>query len=341
MKKWLAVASLILTQSVLASVNIWDEARDLNQRFNSYSSYPIVVFEKDILLPKLKGLTEISQQKVIREYISTKTDIELSDNDISNLIPYFGIMNGSATAVPLMNDSYDGKKFCAVMAADNQNSLIEETKRTLGITAVNNPYPSKAVSALSERFSLDELKLFSLYHELSHCLDSSLLKAMGDHSVHSIHMNESFAETNALLMLYKEKNMRRLGVKRAQLRALYSKYMGHYLATDQDLIVFDESMRSGGMIYYLTPSLMAAERYIEDYRSEILAADTEELIKISESIIKTNALTSRQMAAMKAYFQQGRDATLQQYQELAQDMPDLIYSTYLFLIELDTLMERI
>lgn len=334
MKTILTLASLFLIQNIFAAVNIWDEARDLNSKFNSYQSHPIVVFEKDKLIPLLRDQSEEKQIVILRQYLADKVKIELERDELESFLPYFGQLNGVASALPIYRDDFTTKKFCAVFASDNDNNLVEETARTLGISGVSNPYPEATVEEVSARFSLDELKLFSLYHELSHCLKSELLMDLPSMGDHTIHMNEAFAETNALLMLYREKGMRRLGAKRAYLRSLYSKYMGAYLATTDEIIIFDDSIRAGGAIYYLSPTLLAAQRYIEDYAGEVKEASLTDLISITESIIKTNSLTSRQVSAMSNYLREG-DSVIERYREFAQDMPDLMLSTYQFLLALD------
>ncbi len=340
MKIALTLLALIFTQGLFASVNIWDEARLLNQRFISYEAYPIVVFEKDILGPMLKDKSEEEQTEVLRNYLADKTNIELDDYEVQSFIPYFNQMNGSASALPIYKSDYRTKKFCAVFAADNNNNLEEETARTLGINSESNPYPAGTVEKISKQFSLDELKLFSLYHELSHCLKSDFLMTLPSMGTHTIHMNEAFAETNALLMLYAEKGMRRLGVKRANLRRYYSKYMGKYLATTDDIIIFDDSIRSGGAIYNLAPTLLAGQRYIEDYSEELQGVSLESIVATTESIIKTNTLTSRQLSAMSNYLREGKGA-IERYRTLAEDIPDLLLSTYQFLLALDATFSTI
>lgn len=326
------IISTIISSISYAAPNIWDEVSSLNEKFVHSQSFPILIFEKNILVPKLQGHNEEEQIEILNSYIQEKTGAELSHNELDQLLPYFTIQNDSALAQPFFDSQTGNRSFCAVLLSDNNNTLEQELKRTLGIAPNTNPYPNGTIQKLQNLYYLDELKRYSLYHELSHCLAPSYFDTLSMNES-GIHQNESFAEGLALLFLY-QNGIRKQGSKRALLRTYYSKYMGQYLATE-DIPVMDEVVRKGGAIYYLAPILFAAEKYIDNDGQRIKNANTDELVQIAEHLVKANALSSRQLNAMYLYYSTDHQEILENYKSLAQEMPELMYDTYLFLLTLD------
>jgi hypothetical protein len=318
----------LLIAQICFAYNLQPEIETLNNEFNKYAKYPILIFDKDYVKSQIKDKSLEDQLEVIKKYVKDNVGVELGKYEADNILTYHTKLDNSASALPF-REGFDGDyRFCAVFVSGSNLEHRPELERVLGIGGGVNPYPVKAIDRLEELFSLEELKLYSLYHELAHCLDPKYIPA-GNRNPHDLHLAESFAESVALLMLNQRKGMRKLGVKRSLLRTLYTKYMGKYLATDPNVISFDETIRDGGVIYYLSPSIMAAQRRLNDY--DFLRADhgLDKLIQVGIEIVENSALQSRDMAAIRSYLDNGRDKALKQYLDFAQDSPRFFYQTFL------------
>lgn len=308
--------------------SIQSEVETLNNEFNRYHKYPILIFDKAHVKSLLKNKSHEEKLEIIKRYVKQKVGVELDKYEADNILTYHTHMDQSASALPFRIDFDGDYKFCAVFPSGSDLNHRQELERVLGIAGDINPYPAKRVDSLEAILSLEELKLFSLYHELAHCLDPKYIPA-GNYSAHDIHKAESFAESLALLLLNKRKGMKQLGVRRSLQRTLYSKYMGKYLATDPNVIAYDELIREGGAIYYLAPSLMAAQKRLNDY--DFIRADhnLDHLIKVAEEIVENVALESRDMAAIRTYFNNGREEALEQYRDFSKSSPEFFYQTFL------------
>ncbi|WP_412471840.1 hypothetical protein [Halobacteriovorax sp. RT-1-4] len=342
--KFLAVT--LLASGVFASnleLTLSNEIKVLNAEYGNVKNYPIVIFDKSEVVPILKGHTEEQQIKLLSEYMIQKFGIELERNEAINLIPYFGVLNGSASALPFMKGGWSKEfKFCAVLPNGIINDLPSEVKRSLGHDDRVDVYKDFDFSKIERLFSLEELYYFSLYHELSHCLDDIYLPMnyQSPPSGHGVHESESFAEVNALFLLAQKKGLKRIGMNRALLRKTYSQYMGPYLASDKVSPFAGEIVKQGGGVYLLSPVLIAAQREIENYNKNVLKYDLNETLKLSATIVGHHSINSRSFRALVKYFEDGKEDTFEYYKGLADRDPDLFLATYYDLIYLTSILEN-
>lgn len=328
MYKLILAMAFIFSASVLGYDNSF-EVDALNKEFNGNHQYPIIIFDKS----EVKGLItnkEYSEQiLIIKNYVESNFNLKLNNHEADAVLSYHTTFDSAASALPFMTADNSKYKFCAVFPSGVSTSLHEEIKRNLGIANLFNPYPSEIEFKLENKLDLEELRLISLYHELAHCLDKRFIPNSKNPSSYEIHQAESFAEVLALLMLDKRKKLSNLALKRVVQRSLYTKYMGKFLATNKDIIFLDKAMRDGGLIYFLTPSILAANKLMNQFDYRISTSETSKLIIYAENIVLDNALTSREFAALRIYLKEGRDTTIKQYKELAIKSPSYFFETYL------------
>ncbi|MFG1503848.1 hypothetical protein [Halobacteriovorax sp. ZH5_bin.2] len=343
-KKYLLTS--LLTVSAFASnlaADLSNEIKVLNAEYGNVKDYPIVIFDKSEVVPLLKGHNEEEQIKLLSEYMLHKFNIELEKGEAVNLIPYFGVLNGAASALPFMKGGWSKEfKFCAVLPNGVMNDLPSEIRRVLGHSEGVDVYKNFDFSEFENLFSLDELYYFSLYHELSHCLDDIYLPKnyRSSPNGHGIHESESFAEVNALFLLAQRKGLRRLGIKRALLRKTYSKYMGPYLASDKVVAYAGDIVKQGGGVYFLSPVLIAAQRELENYRKGVLNYDLNKTLELSANIVAHHSINSRSFHALVKYFKDGREDVFDYYKELANQDPDLFLASYYDLVYLTSILEN-
>jgi len=318
----------LLLSSYALSFSIQDEVRELNNKFNNYAKYPIIVFDKKEVISKIRGKSKQDQFQVLKDYVKDHSGVEISDFEADTILSYHTLMNSSASALPF-RDGFDGDyKFCAVFPSGVESDHDAEVERILGANATPSIYPEGSIESVKKLMSLKELKLYSLYHELSHCLDPYFIP-QSRRAGHDIHQAESFAEVLALFLLSEKERFKSLGLRRSFQRTLYTKYMGKYLATTDDIIVFDETMRQGGIIYYLSPVLLRANQQLNDYDFRMKKKTLEDYIQVSYEIVNHHALSGRQFAALSLYLKDGKEQILKQYLNMMLSAPDLFYDTYL------------
>lgn len=324
--KILTLAALLFSINLYA-FNLSPEIAKLNTEFGNTKSYPIHIFDKKILKKKINGKSEELQLDIIVKYISDTIGVVITSYQADTILRYHTDMDGSASALPFQDSFFESYKFCAVFPSGKEVNQVEELNRFLGITAGQNPYPEELLKEAQKLISLRELKLYSLYHELSHCLDAHFAPKT-DNSPSAIHEAESYAEVSASLMLAKRFRIKNLILRRALLRSLYARYMGHFLATS-NLPTFDPSIRSGGAIYFLTPTLLAANKLASSFDFITNLVSSEEIDAHALNIVNEHALDNRDISALRAYFTQGKLMAIGKYQELSEDFPEAFIPTYL------------
>lgn len=344
MKK--ATISILITLVASFSSFAFDlslEVANLNEEYGNTYSYPIVIFDKNEIAPKLVGLEESEQVEIVKEYTLKTHGVELSDGEAVNLVPYFTVLNGAASAIPFFEKGWGRDvKFCAVLPNGVMNDLPNEVRRVLGHTEEVDVYDEFDFSIFEQLFTLDELYLYSLYHELSHCLDKEFMldNYTSSPTAHGVHEAESFAEVNALFLLAQKKGMRRLGTKRALLRKTYSQYMGPYFASDKVGPFAGPMVKKGGSIYFLSPAIIAAQRQLNDYGKGVMNYSLEETLKLSEEVVEHHAIDNRSFQALVMYFRDGSDEAKKYYRDLADRDPELFLASYYDLLYLSTILER-
>lgn len=317
----------LLSTSIMA-FNLDTEIAELNKEFNNYEEYPIIIFNKNEIKQLVKNKGHKDQVTLIKNHLFTRYNLKINKYEADTILTYHTDLDSSASALPFKGTDNKTYRFCAVFPSGSDNNHIQEVERSLGITPGQNPYPIQTTTQISEKLSLKELKLISLYHELSHCLDRKYIPNVMDPSSHDIHEAESFAETMALLLLQERKGFHNMPLNRSLHRTMYSKYMGKFLATDEDLIVFDPIIRDGGIVYFLSPVILATQKLINDFDYRTSNKDLDSMIKNAEEIVYYNSISARDFAALRIYFKEGREAAINQYKGMAVNSPDYFLMTY-------------
>lgn len=304
------------------------EISSLNKEFNGYEKYPIIIFDKELIVNKLSN-SKNENIKIISDHMKSHFNLDITKHEADTILDYHTILNNSASALPFKTSSSKDYKFCAVFPSGAKTDHKEEVKRILGISEDLNPYPTGTVQKVMKILSLKELKLISLYHELSHCLDEKYIPDTYNTNGHHIHMAESFAESLAMLFVTKRFGFRNIALRRSILRGLYSKYMGKHIINDEDAIVMHPSAKEMGIVYYLSPTLITINKILQSYKFRSQKHTTQELSKIALDNVENYAFSSRTFAALANYLKNGKKETLNQYHDFSVSSPDLFYPTYL------------
>lgn len=307
-------------------------AQEWGESFNK--PYPIFVIDRDVtnFLIQSQNASEDEEKRfeLIKDYFLKEAEISITKQEFINLDPYMTTHTNSALAMPMMDRSNGEYKFCAVFAnAPNGNAEVETNR----LVSFNQPeaftdHPDFNYNNLTEKMSLEELYLFSLYHEVGHCLyDEFLVEAnKNGGSPHGIHEAEAYAETLAYLAL-----IPRLGtdvaVRRALYRTIYSRVVGEYLTTVPTF--GNPHVASGGAIYNLGPYLYKALELVHFQEIDL----SQPLDQVAKDFVLENVLTSREFQAVVNFLKTGSEQTNTQYKEWAFKDPQFFYSSYMELIK--------
>lgn len=296
--------------------------------------YPILIFDRDItnFLIKSENATDDENKRfeVIKSYMATESGIELSRQDFIVLDTFLTTATNSALAMPILKNFEGEYKFCAVFAnAPNGNSQVESNRIT-GFEQADayKDFPDFNYNNLITKMSFEELYLFSLYHEVGHCLDETFLAAAQSNggSAHDIHEAEIYAEILAYFAL-----TQRLGkdvaISRALYRTIYSRVVGDHLTTQPSF--GDPNIQSGGAIYNLGPYLLKALELA--YFKEINLETS--LDKLAKEFVVENSLNSREFQAIVNLLKSGPDKTIEQYRDWAFKNPQFFYSAYMEVVK--------
>lgn len=321
-----------LGASLTWAFDLRGEIAELNKEYGQALGYPIVVFDKKKFEAFVESASVHSRDEealalAMQNYLKKEHALPVDFSEAQNLVPYVTVMNSSASAVPFFTYGHPlTMKFCVVMPSGLEGTVLDETSRTLGASGMEHLYNGVSLQRLSKMFTVEQFKLFSLYHEISHCMDRQFLPRayQGEPDPHSVHMAESFAEVNALMLLNQRKQAKGLGRGRALLRGIYSKVLGPYLAqqggTSENLL-----QEFGGSIYFLNRSIEAAERRLSQGAPP---GSLTGVLALSSQITEQSALPSRSFRALHFSFKQGEEKTLADYHKLATEHPDLFRQAY-------------
>lgn len=333
LKKRILLSFLSLSLgSAAQAFDIAPEVKALNQEFNNYH-YPILVIDKTdsenfFRALNFDKLPENKQVEILKNYFLRTFRTPLETNHAINLIPYFTILKSSAVAMPFAAEN--GKnKLCVVLPSDNKGDHLSEVQRLLGYDPSLDLYKKIDFQKLTKLISLEDLRLISLYHELSHCLDPYYVVKFHnqDPDPHSIHQSESFAEVNALLMLSQRKDKRNLGTARALLRGLYARHLGPFLAK-QPPSMAGEAYNKGGAIYFLSFPILEAQSQIESFSRRVRDMNLQETLALSKEIVDFRAMKSRSFHALYTAFHEGEEQAHTYYLGLAQRDPEYFLIAY-------------
>jgi len=305
----------------------------VQQKYASQSEYPILIFDRDEIewrFAKTKAFKKNEKAlrlKIIQQYVREKTGFEATDNDADNFESYLTVLKDGANALPVLENGATGAvRFCAIFPADANSNRRLGAERVLQL---QTPGLYKTdFSQILEPMSHEQLRKISLYHELSHCLDTRFFpesyNSGGDADASQVHRNEAFAETLAILLLAKE-GMGDLGKTRSAYRSVYARVVGNFLARREGGM--DPNQQYGGPIYYLSPMIKAAQAMIEASPDFFHEASLASLKKIAEEIVLEQSFSFQMISLIRFSYTDGRAAAFERSTKFEQDFPDLFKNT--------------
>lgn len=298
---------------------------------DKFKEHPILIMDKDDInwrISQEKAFGEKGEKrriKIIIKYVKEKTGVDIEHNDAINLDTYISILKNSAVAVPLTTNSWSKVeyKICTVFHADPNSNQRLESERLLGLQT-GDAYKEYKYEHLVNKLGFEQLQLFSIYHELGHCLDTKYLVAAQTayDDPHGIHQSESFAETAGLLLLTREGH-KDLAGNRINMRSIYSRQFGQYLVDTPQMGFGNPNAKYGGIIYHMAPVLEASDKLIKEQRTQIEESTVSEILELSENIVENHALDSRTFHGISLFMENGKEETLVMYRNYEQSFPDL------------------
>jgi len=330
-KALVSLSILSLSFSLMAETRMSQLVKKVQKEYaDKSSSHPILIIDKDELNWKIARARAFGEEnkearnKLIADYVKEKSGVEIKYNDSINLDTYISFLKNSAVAVPLTTGMWSSKvyKICTVFHADPNSNRRLETERLLGLNS-KEAYGELTYDQLTPMLNFEQLKKFSLYHELAHCLDKKYLPEAQDHhdDSHGIHKSESFAETAGLLLLAREGELN-LAQKRIEMRSIYAKKMGHFFVDNPQTGFGNPNAKFGGMIYYLAPVLQAGKNLIEAELTNLQSSSIEEILNLSKGIVENHALNSREFHGIYVYMDSGLEVMEETYRGYEDSMPD-------------------
>lgn len=306
-----------------------------------FKKYPILIFDLDEVefrYAKAKAFGESKEKEkqrvlIVQQYVKEKTGIELEYNDASSYELYTTKLKEGAYALPTIEyvpGSHKKQyKMCAVFPATPNSNKRLETER---ITGLKTPgaYEDVTYEGLQQKLEYNEMQLFSLYHELGHCLDPYFMPEnynVYEVDPHMVHESESFAEVFALLILERE-GVRGTGQTRAFLRNMYTQKMGKWFIDNPRNGFGNPLYLKGGLIYYLAPSLLAADEFVER-NQDFLKGEIEDLLAKAKEIVDENALPGRSFHGIFRLMSEDKEKILEDYREWATNDPRFFKETYI------------
>jgi hypothetical protein len=333
--KGIVIFTLLLTAVNSFALNHQDEIERVSEWAESFGKdYPIVVVDRDKTSFLIKSNNAENDQdkrfELMKAYFLESFSVDLSFQDFVNLDPYTTVLKNSALALPITRGYGREYKFCAVFANPPNGNAQVESNRIIGFNQVEayQNYPEFNYKNLNKKMSFEELYLFSLYHEVSHCLDDQFLIEMQQNGgdAHGIHKAEIFAEVLAYFALIPRLG-REVASRRAVYRTIYSRIVGEYLTTQPTF--GNPHIASGGAIYNLGPYLFKAHELIHFQKISL----DQPLLKLAKDFVLNEALTSREFHAVVTFLTKGSEHANQQYSEWAFKDPHFFYTAYMELVQ--------
>lgn len=344
--KILALGLLLTSHSLAAPLNHQSEIAKAQEWANqAQTTYPIVVVDRDelqfiFLKQRVLGRANRNvREEILANYFKEKYQLDtLSPNDLSNIDDYIVGYSSMAAAMPLrqeISNSNLAYKACLVFPRGPNGNQQTETERTLYMDlpgAYEHSYYQ-----LSSRLSFDQLYLFSIYHETAHCLDPKYIPSSAQNdSAHDTHRAEAFAETLAYFKLL-ERFTSDMAFSRAQLRALYSQYVGTRLAKEDSQTLAHPKMAFAGSIYFLSPYLIEAEKSLSDQKlaSLLNSGDIRGLIAYTVDLVDETSGSSVEFMARATAQRVGFVKAKIIYSDYAENDPNYFQDAYESVLEFE------
>jgi hypothetical protein len=336
--------------STHASVDLSTEIAQLNTDFNGALGYPILVVDKADFQKTLadKNLTGTQDRNLLtREFTlySRARGIPMEPQDAYQLTSHFTSLNNTASAMPFYKDNArrTQMRYCVVLTSANSASHLEEIKRIIGADGQEDIYKGFDISKLQALMSQEELQLFSLYHELSHCLDRNYLPSIFEDEVvpHNVHLAESFAEVNALILLNQRHGFKKLAAPRSLLRTVYSKYYGPAIAHNVSNPFLGAVNKAGGSVYFLSPALLGAQQELDKNSAQIAVMNLEQTLELSKMLVEQHAISKFSFDALNMLITDGPETILPYYQRLAKKSPTKFLKAYQDLLYFKSVLDSV
>ncbi|WP_413290812.1 hypothetical protein [Bdellovibrio sp. HCB337] len=349
------LSTLILFLSLNASAfSISSEIAELNKTYGRSQDYPILVLDKADLNAYIKSLKidkSLNQGEQERElikalmmYIYSRFNYKMNPADATELISYATEPVRGASAMPFFVDNIHHKmRLCLVLPTDVEPDHIKEIKTIIGADDQPQLFKNFDIQKAATLMTSEELQLFTIYHELSHCLDQKYLPEMYEAETDpwAVHRAESFAETNALFMIAQRKGLNNLAYPRSLLRTAYSKIYGPFLANTEGSPFTNIVVKSAGSSYFLSIPMMKAQEVISNENAKIQAMTLAQTIALSQQVVENFGLTKFGSEALRAYISEGSEKTLERYQRLASKNSKMFGKAYEELLVVDSWMKSL
>jgi hypothetical protein len=284
---------------------------------------------------------ENKRKSIIKNYVKERTGVEITDDSAGDFDPYLSKFNDSALALRARGSDFDTFTMCAVFPPNPNGNQRLEIERVLQLVNAHDAYGAFGYDQLKEKMTYDDLVLFSILHESGHCLDSTFAQlAMGEiEDPHAIHRSESFAETVGVLLMAKEGHTN-IAKARAALRTIYSYYLEPFFLKHPEFGFGSESIKYGGIVYYLAPVILAADAQVSADPKKIQSMSIADILALAKDIVLKNDYDSRTFQAIYSYYSEGRDKTLARYKDWAENESDFFAQTYAQLKDYIALEDR-
>lgn len=347
----LTVISALGMTSVAHAVDLTGEIEKLNSEYKNALGYPIIIVDKSDFQKFLAkhGYENTDNESILARalftYMKQKHGYQMLPDEASTLAPSFRPTSVDASAQPFYTDKvrFNQMKFCVVIPSVTNNTPLQEIQRITGADTQPGLFKNFNFEKAMTLMSQEEIQLFSLYHELSHCLDQNFIASINEFEVvpHNLHLTEAFAETNALFMLFQRHGLKKLGAPRSMLRSLYSKYYGPSLAQKSSNVYASEATRAGGSVYFLTSVLLPAQKQIEGNSVQIQSMNLEQTLALSKMIVEQHAIDKVSFEALHMMMKDGPKEILPHYQRLAAKKPSMFLKPYQDLLYFKALLDGV
>ncbi len=337
----------------LFALDLKSEIELAQARFgNVMANYPIVIIDQDEMdwryiqngVGHKRGKEfEKIRSSLLKHYIAEKVQVELTEMQASQLEPYTSVMKDGAFALPIVENYRTAKyKICAVFTSSANSNQRLEHERLLGLNQPNI-FTTENYDQLKWRIDYNSMALFSLYHEISHCLDSRFMPSIYSRGedAHTMHEAESFAESLASLLLVDRDWTKHLKARGFH-RTIYSRMVGKFMAQNSHLGFGHPFFKAGGVIYNLEPALRGVQDFITLNRNRLKEMSLAEKIAVTEEIVTKHALSSRGFNVIVNYLESTKpEEAIQLTLQRAIDWPEFFYEPYKSLISYVTYSEAL
>lgn len=347
----LSVTSALGMASVAHAVDLTSEIEKLNSEFKNALGYPIIIVDKPDFQKFLAkhGHENTDNENLLARalysYVKQKHGYQMLPEEAGILAPSFRPTKKDASAQPYYTDKvrFNQMKFCVVIPSVTNNTPLQEIQRITGADTQPQLFKTFNFEQAMSLMSQEEIQLFSLYHELSHCLDQNFIASLNEFEVvpHNLHLTEAFAETNALLMLFQRHGLKKLAAPRSVLRSLYSKYYGPSLAQKSSNVHASEATRAGGSVYFLTTVLLPAQKQIDNNPEQIQSMNFEQTLALSKMIVEQHAIDKMSFEGMHMMMREGPDVILPHYRRLATKKPSMFLKPYHDLLYFKSILDSV